>query len=428
MQHTSRRSVSASIFPLLALMLSAAIAYAGTFTFTGVTDKNPMTYTAGEKMVFTVQLLEDGKPVSGKKLTWLRRGDDGKTNGGTAVSSADEPLTITTSIDIPGFVHIIVTASDENGKRLMNADKQAPGFDGGAGVALDKIEGWPEPADFDVFWAKQKAKLAAVLVRADMVPSTSDKPEVEVFDVKVDCPGKMPVSGYLCKPKNAAAKSLPARVSFHGYGVSSANKNTWAGVNSIAFDINAHGIINGQSKDYYQNLRDTTLKGYAWNDEENKDPETAYFNGMFFRVLRALEFVKSLPEWDGKTLIVSGGSQGGLQCLIAAGLDPDVSRCDASIPWCCDLGGRNRNRLSGWFMKWTDALGYYDAANHAKRIKCKTYIYAGLGDYTCPPSTEAVLYYNITAPKKLEFQQGRTHGYTMPGGAKYSIKSDDWTD
>ena len=409
------------------IVLACSASLAGTFTFMGSTDKNPMTYESGEKMVFTVQLLEDGKPVAGKNLVWTRRGDDGKTDNGTSVSSADEPLTITTSIEQPGFVHINVFAKDENGNQLMNGSKPMPKFDGGAGVALDKIEGWPEPKDFDVFWAKQKAKLAAVPLRTDMVPVDSDKPDVLVFDVKVDCAGKMPVSGYYCRPKNTAPKSLPARVSFQGYGVRSANKPTWAAVTAIALEINAHGISNGLHADYYKELSQTTLKGYAWNDEENNDPETAYFNGMFFRVMRALEFIKSQPEWDGKTLIVSGGSQGGMQCLAAAGLDQDVTRCEASIPWCCDLGGRNLGRLSGWFMKWTDALGYYDAANHAKRIKCTTYIYAGLGDYTCPPSTEAVLYNNITAPKKLEFQQGRTHGYTMPGGEKYSI-SKDWEE
>ncbi|MEK6794195.1 MAG: acetylxylan esterase [Spirochaetota bacterium] len=416
---------SVHILSFAAFMTFAGALAAGTYTFMASTDKDPLTYASGENMVFTVQLLEDGKPVAGKNLLWLRRGDDGRTNGGKAVSSADEPLTITTSIEQPGFVHINVVASDENGKTLMNNGKNMPSFDGGAGIALDGIEGWPEPDDFDAFWKKQKVRLAAVPLKAEMVPVDSGNADVLCFDVKVDCAGTMPVSGYYCRPKNAAAKSIPARVSFHGYGVRSSNKPTGSALNSLAMDVNAHGISNGMPAEYYQKLSDTTLKGYAWKDDENKDPETAYFNGMFMRVMRSLEFIKSQPEWDGKTLIVTGGSQGGLQCLAAAGLDPDVSYCDAGIPWCCDLGGRNRNRLSGWFMKWFDALGYYDAANHAKRIKCKTHIFAGLGDYTCPPSTIAVLYNNLSVPKQLEFQQGRTHGYTMPNGAKYSI-SKDW--
>lgn len=416
------------VVPLLILTFGVVTACAGTFTFTGKTEKNPLTYLPDEKMVFTVQLLEDGKPVDGKKLTWKRRGDDGKTEEGNAVSSATSPLVISTKINQPGFVHIKVSASDDKGVPLKNGDKNMENFDGGAGVELDKIKGWPEPADFDAFWAKQKAKLAAVPIRADMVPVKCEKDDVLVFDVKIDCAGKMPVSGYFFKPKKAAPKSLPARVLFDGYGVKGAQKAKWmvdSGARCMILTVNALGILNGQPAEYYKKLKETTLKDYAFSEVENKDPETAYFNGMFLRLMRALQFIKSQPEWDGKTLIVSGGSQGGLQCLAAAGLDAEVSRCEAEVPWCCDLGGRNYNRLGGWFPKWTEALGYYDAANHAKRIKCSTSITSGLGDYSCPPSTQIVLYNNISAPKKLEFSQGRTHMYIMPGGEKFYL-SQDW--
>ena len=423
-----KKVIISKLVPFYCLVfLHASLACAGTFTFMGATDKNPLAYAPGEKMVFTVQVLEDGKPVAGKNLAWTRLGDDGKTNQDMAVSAADKPLTITTSLNQPGFVHIIVAASDENGKRLLNDGKPMPLFDGSAGVTIDQIKAWPEPADFDAFWTKQKAKLAAVPLRADLVPVASDRPGVLIFDVKVDCAGKMPVSGYFCKPANAKPKSLPAHLSFNGYGVSGAGK-PWDGSTSLSLNINAHGFLNGQPAEYYQNLAQTTLKRYAFIDEENKNPETAYFNGMFLRVMRALEFLKAQPEWDGKTLIVSGGSQGGLQALAAAGLDHDVTRCDANIPWCCDLGGRNLGRLKSEFTRnWFPALGYYDAANHARRIKCNTAIYAGLGDYVCPPSTIAVLYNHLAVPKKLDFQQGRTHGYTMPNGAIYTL-SKNWDD
>ena len=402
------------------LMVYAVCVTAGDFVFYGTTDKNPLEYKPGEEMVFSVQLLEDGKPVSGKSLKWTRRGDDESTVTGEAVSSAEAPLVIRTAIEIPGFVHINVQAFDEDGKPLKNGEKNVTPFDGGAGTRLNEIQGYPEPADFDAFWAKQKARLAEVPLRADMVPVDSGNPKVLCYDVKVDCVG-MPVSGYFGKPKDATPKSLPARVSFHGYGVGSANKPVWA-ANCLCLDINAHGIENGQSPEFYQNLRDTTLRGYAFNKEENSDPETAYFNGMFLRIIRALEFIKAQPEWNGEVLIVTGGSQGGLQCISAAGLDPDVTECYPVVPWCLDLGGRNWKRLGGWFPEWTDALGYYDAANHAKRIKAKIVIDSGLGDYVCPPSGQMVLYNNLKSPKKLTFSQGRTHGYQMPNAEKFTLQ------
>lgn len=55
--------------------------------------------------------------------------------------------------------------------------------------------------------------------------------------------------------------------------------------------------------------------------KENEDPETTYFNGMMLRLIRSLEYAKSLPEWDGKNLTVQGHSQGGMQ----AGASPPDS-------------------------------------------------------------------------------------------------------
>jgi len=397
----------------------------GKITFMGVTDKNPLAYKTGETMTFTIQLLEDGLPVAGKNLAWKCVGDDGVTNEGKALSSSNAPLVLKASVGKPGFVRALVYAQDASGINLKVGGQNAPYFDGGAGADVEKITGVAEPKDFDAYWKKQAARLKGVPVRADLAPIESPDPELVGFDIKVDCPGKMPVSGYFCKPKAAAPRSLPARVSYNGYGVSGAYK-PWSKGN-LSLNINAHGILNGQPADYYAALKQTTLSNYAFFEEENKNPDTAYFNGMILRVLRSLEFIKAQPEWDGSNLIVSGGSQGGFQCLIAAALDRQVSRCEANIPWCCDLGGVTLGRMPGWRPGWVEGLGYYDAANHAKRIACPTTIYAGLGDYTCPPSGEMVLFNNMKGPVKLDFQQGRTHGYTMPGGAIYTLKKN-WKD
>lgn len=408
---------------VLLVFLTAGFGWCSDILFYGETDKNPLEYQPGEQMIFSVQLLDGGKPVTGKTLKWERQGDDGETTNGEAISAA-EPLVIKTAINQPGFVHIIVNAFEADGKRVMNGEKPVVTFDGGAGVFMEKLQGYPEPEDFDAYWAKQKERLAQVPMNVKMVPVEIKNDNVLSFDVKIDCIG-VPVSGYFCKPKNAAEKSLPARVSFHGYGVSGANNPTWAG-NCLALDINAHGIENGREPEYYTNLQNTTLRSYGLRKEGNQTPEQAYFNGMFLRMIRALEWIKSQPEWDGKTLIVSGGSQGGLQCLSAAGLDSQVTECNAGVPWCCNIAialqGRQR---SVFWPDYTDAMRYFDAANHAKRIKGKVSIVAGLGDYVCPPSTQAVLYNNIKAPKKLQFLQGKTHGHNMPNGKSY-IVSEGW--
>lgn len=414
------RSSMFRLVAALVLVLMTCAAWAQNLSFTCTTDKEAISYEPGERMIFTIQLRADGTPVADRKLLWTRRGDDAKTDKGEAISSATQPLTIETSCDRPGFVHIEVRAVDAEGKPLKDSRNQEVTCSCGAGVEPEKLTGVPEPADFDAFWAKQKAKLKDVPIKAALVPVTDGNPKYDIFDVKIDCPGGKPVSGYLTWPKGAAAKSLPAKINFMGYGVTSARQNCGTG---ITLSINAHGIENGREKTYYQELEAGLLKGYAFDKTQNSDPETTYFNGMMLRVLRALEYVKTLPQWNGKDLIVAGGSQGGLQALTAAGLDHDVTRCEALKPWCCDLAGGTVGRVEGWRPAWTAALGYYDAANHAKRIRCETTIITGLGDYVCPPSGNSVLYNNITAPKKIEYIQGSTHGFDPPDAARYTLST-----
>ena len=105
--------------------------------------------------------------------------------------------------------------------------------------------------------------------------------------------------------------------------------------------------------------------------EQNADPEKAFFNGMVFRVLRAMEYLKSRPEWNGKDLTAEGGSQGGLQTMWAAALDQDVTVAKPGITWCCDLAGTTKKGryFGGWRIPYVPAIDYYDPVFMAKRIK-----------------------------------------------------------
>ena len=117
-------------------------------------------------MVFTFK-MDYASATPGKYfLRYLRRGDDNEQFSGKV--SADQTLTVKTSLDRPGFVSINVALIDENGKpvRLELPDgKKTPrtiSFFAGAGVQPEKLTDCGEPADFDVFRARQKKRLAEV--------------------------------------------------------------------------------------------------------------------------------------------------------------------------------------------------------------------------------------------------------------------------
>jgi len=433
------KSLLTALFGLCAFSLLAApgTALFDPVIFRAATDKaNPAGYAVGEKIVLTFSLAGATREVfSGAyAIDWRRWGDDGQRTNGRIPLDGKAPLQVTTSLDRPGGVFVeafVVTVAD--GKRVQRT-KRAPNtetweetgldvqFVGGALVAPDRIlPAHGEPDDFDAFWARQKRRLAdvpaVVLERTEVTPNKETL--CRVWKVKVACAGPRPVTGYLTIPRNAKAKSLKALCHFHGYGtgVQQAPKD---GPERITFSVNAHGYDLGKDAAYYANFNDgirTPKSIYAFSSWQNEYPEGCYFNGMALRLMRAFDFVRTLPEWDGKTLEAEGGSQGGLQTMWAASLVDDLTEARPTVPWCADLGGDAVGRIvSSWRIAWTKGISYYDCVNHARRAKCPVKIVrAGLGDTCCSPSGIAALYNCLPDDRRsIVWAQGSKHGYIPP--------------
>lgn len=420
-------------------LLSASVFAAATpfdkVQLKGCTDKeNPVGYKIGEPIVFTLRTDGlDAVPTNDRyRVRWERTGDDGKVEKGESKLRIGVTCVVTTRLERAGFVRLQAHVVGGCGGYWIRRDGRTPGnegwdndnsvfFDGGAGADVDKIAlEKPEPKDFDAYWTKQKAELKKVPLKAD-VQEVRSTAETKVYAVTVDCAGPRPVTGYLMVPADAKAKSCVARIHFQGYGTGVQRPPDWpVQKGEIYFDVNAHGYDLGRQRGYYNDFFSKIApKGqqYAFSKEENADPDTAYFHGMALRVMRALEFVKTRGEWNGKDLIVEGGSQGGLQTSWAAGLDKDVTLARPFITWGCNWGFVDGTRIRGpWHIAWAPGLGYYDAVSHIARAKCRVEITrAGLGDYTCPPSGLALFYNAIKAPKSITWVQGSRHGHTPVG-------------
>ena len=439
---------------VIAMSMSVLSAFGGPLDnawLKGETNKDPITYAVGEEITITLtpQGIEGRVPEGEYFLDWKRSDDFGGFEKGREPFTG-KPFVYKGSLGKPGFVRLEAYVVDKNGKRYVKkytGDTSTPEgrramnkferakrnvfFDGGAGVEIDKLTTHPEPGDFDAFWAKQYKRLDLVPIKADKVEVKSYNPKTRIYAVRIDCAGLRPVTGYLSIPKNVdGGKTYPCRLQTHGYSGDSCKHGTmnWMPDNEIILNINAHGlklVEFGATEADTKALRwETRSNGntYAFDAEQNKDPEVAYFNGMVLRVKRGLQFLKTVKGWNGKDLIASGGSQGGLQTIWAAGCGEGVTRAESGITWCCDMYNNNLRRArkissDGWYIPWTDSMGYYDAANFAKRIPltCRTVITrAGIGDYCCPPMGLAKLFNNIPGNKQIKWVQGSEHGYVPP--------------
>lgn len=440
-----RRLIAA--FTVLGLACGCIAHPLDTAYLVGETDRNPLEYRAGEKMTFTLALVNADGPLEegAYRIDWRRTGDDGLVTNGTVALPLARPLVVETSLAQPGFVRLEAVVVDAKGEPFrktfapgaLTADGSRPMhpwereetrvfFDGGAGVGVDTLRGVPPPDDFAAFWKRQRARLAEVPVKVRRRPLKSPNKTVALWAVEIDCAGKRPVTGYLSIPLDGTRK-WPARLQTHGYSFFKHTPPDEIKGGEILLDINAHGQrleAFGGTDEALKALGESIKSNgqrYAFDPKQNADPETAYFNGMALRVMRALDCLKTLPEWNGRDLEASGTSQGGLQTIWAAALEPALTRAQATVPWCCDMGGTEFGRNRGdWFVRWVPALGYYDPINMARLIPstCRLEIpRAGLGDYICPPSGIAVFYNNLTCPREIGWMQGSTHSF-VPSRAR----------
>ncbi len=389
-------------------------------TLKASTDHADALYQIGETATFTIEAKQDGKPLAEGKVVCVFSKDGVQPQPPQTLNVRDGKATLVGKLDEPGFLLLRATS----GKASAMA---------GAGYAPLEIKpSMPVPEDFDAFWTAQKAELAKVPMKSMLTPVQAPVKGVDAFDVQIDCLGK-PVSGYFGRPKNAKAKSLPAILHVHGAGVRSANLGSayWAANEGgmLSLDINAHGIPNGKPKEFYDALTAGELKGYP--QIGNQDREQCYFKGMFLRLIRAIDFLTAQPEWDGKTLIVYGSSQGGFQAFAAAGLDARVSFICAGVPAGCDHTGSQANRVNGWpKIVPNDAEGkpnaaalqasrYFDNVNFATRAKCQgAAVTVGFIDTTCPPTSVYAAYNALTVAKVIHTDVLAGHTNT-PAASKF---------
>ena len=236
------------------------------------------------------------------------------------------------------------------------------------------------------------------------------------------------MTGYLALPANANKKSLPAAVYWLSWSASDAypiDAIRRARNGFIGFAPTWHGRPCNMGKAYYN--YNTTIKidsGLAGIE----DRDTWCFAGMFYRVMRALDFVKSLPEWDGKTLVSMGGSLGGAQSVAAAALDKDVTTAVVNVPCFCEFDGGASGRKSSIPVIYIadriakgdkrplESCAYYDCVNFAPMIKCEIYVCTGFSDELCPPSNVYAFYNAIpkTTKKMISTNPFTGHGGLTP--------------
>ena len=369
-----------------------------------VTERTDALYRVNEPVTFEITVMNDGKPVCEGEVEYILSKDGLYLSQGKVVMTGD-PLLVSGRLREPGFLRCEVNYDLGDGKKI--SARAAAGID-----PLQIRPSMPAPDDFDEFWNDQKRKLAAVPMNPVLTPVDPHRQGIEAYNLKLDCLESIPpVSAYLAKPAGAKPGSLPAIMRVHGAGIWSASLGDavkGAEMGMLSLDLNAHGVANDKSREYYAELEQTLLKGYSHRGRQHR--ETCYFLGMFLRMVRAMDYLTSQPEWDGDVLIVKGQSQGGAQAIAAAGLDDRVTIIGAGLPALCNQSGSAPVAGWPWLVPYHNGkpdptilqvARYFDPVNFAARTKAEAVVSVGFIDVVCPPTTVYMAYNNLSGKKQM---------------------------
>lgn len=199
----------------------------------------------------------------------------------------------------------------------------------------------------------------------------------------------------------------------------------------IVLDVEPHDVPPDKPRDFYDALPQE-MKNYAYQGIENRDSN--YFRAMYLRGYRAVDYITHRPDWNGKTIILTGGSMGGQQSLCVAGLHPKVTHIIIEEPAGCDLGGALKGRQVGypfWPMqnpKVSEAAAYFDTTNFAKNIHAKTLIGIGFIDVIAPPCGIWAAFHEIKGPKEAASMVNATHNNTATSEERksYTDRAEAW--
>lgn len=286
-----------------------------------------------------------------------------------------------------------------------------------------------EPQDFDQFWTKvlEEARWTALNPQRELLPERSNE-DVNVYQVSFqNIRWGSRTYGILSVP--AKPGKYPALLRVPGAGVRPYSGDTYtAPTKAIVLEIGIHGVDVTQPQQFYDNLANGALNCY-WNfGMDSRDD--SYYKRVIVGCVRSVDYIASLPEWDGKTIGVTGASQGGFLSYATAALDKRITFLAAVHPALCDHTASLQGIACGWphYFYWSKGKGmeknietsrYYDGVNFVRRITCPAWVSFGYNDDVVPPTTAYATYNTLTAPKTLSIYQQTAHFW-------YQEQWDEW--
>lgn len=383
-------------------------------------DHSDWTYRLNETATFTVQVYKAQNPLEEVMIDYAIGPEMYPTEKEEQIALKGGTIKLKGCMSQPGFLRCKVTA------HIVGRS-----YEGLATVAYapEQIEPTAEnPADFDIYWKEsiEQARQVPLSPTKRLLPERcTDK--VNVYEVSFQNvrPGSR-TYGILCVPKKEG--KYPALLRVPGAGIRPYYGDVMtAERGAITLEIGVHGIPVTLEQGFYDRLFNGALSEYWMINSDNRD--AFYYHRVVLGSVRAIDYLCSLPAYNGYSLGVTGSSQGGALSVITAALDKRVTFLAAIHPAMCDHTGFLHKRAGGWPHYFYNAKSpdaekvkvsyYYDVVNFARRLAVPGWFSWGYNDEVCPPTSMYSAYNVIRSPKEL-------HPYLETGHYWYQEQYDAW--
>lgn len=281
----------------------------------------------------------------------------------------------------------------------------------------------PMPKDFDLFWKKALAEARKVSLEPEIydVPDATNA-EFETKLIRLHVGKQKWMYGYLTRPLDG--KKHPIVLTPPGAGSTKPTPSDYYPKRGyIYMKIEIHDNDPRIPDEEYNVMRKQKCAGYPGRGMASR--ETFYYKDVYVGCARVVDYLATLSDWDGKNMIVSGGSQGGALTIVTAALNDKVTLCAPFYPALCDLMGFLHQRAGGWPKFFSDiyndskvsvpeetavqTLQYFDVVNFARRLTVPTFVSWGYNDDTCSPTSVWAIWNEIIAPKNCDITPTSGH-------------------